>query len=1091
MTDLALPLDGTIVRFLLRVVDRFEGIVTDRDALVANLKAVGLNDAAVTQFQSFLTARASDVSKLSTDLPKLLAVLDSSSPDLLSLITPVKDLWTIVTTLVKDAPKLTALEMPLAPPLPNGDVLGQIVTMAVDRALRESSTALWSALSATGFVGPGASILPALSAALDNPAQYVWQQFHALRRENRLTVMGVLTGPRVISMSSVELGTKESSTPEAVAAFGADVAVFQRVLLRFGADTYGDPVTLTVEILGKETLPPTFVAAVLSVDTIAAPLNLGSLLQLSFDPFNAPFAIAMTDFGSVKQIAGSPPKLTLSAKTPRNFKFGPDGGINLRLQQPVFEVIVTPDSWGATFGITTFELTIPKSAAGELLGIFLPSSGVVLKGKLLFRVDDAGFHFDGGVGLVAKWPDTVRLPGIVIHSLSTSVAVSGSSFPISATGTIVVSLGPVTVTIEGFGIAQPLRLTADGSGNLGILDLQAPSFATPTGIGVAIDASVVKGGGFLRITDTQIAGALELAISLGSMELSVQAFGIIESINGELSFIVIMSVEFSPPIEIFLGLTLNALGGVFGFNRTVDTTGLRGLVRDGRIKDVLIPHDLIARADLVLSAVATVFPAKLTQYLAAPILELGWGRPVSLVKMTAGMVFTFPNPVAIVIIGEFRIAVPDPNEAIIDLQADFAGIIDTTTGNVSFDASLARSRIGTFDVTGDIALRGGSESFVFTAGGFNPLFTPPSDLTTLRRLAISISPSPVLKISADSYFALTASSLQFGAAMYIEAKLGPLGAKGHVSLDTLIHTEPKVHFTATISGDFQLTVGGEELACMSVDVLLEGPGHWHARAHASISLFFFSISGTLDLDWGTDAPVELGPPVDVAQAVRDALAMDATWTHVLPAADAGTVQLRSGVEALHPLGVLRLTQTAAPLDVGLAKFGANAIISSAPVTVAITAAGGVITGAQELFATSQFFNLSDEDRLSKPAFLPFDAGATLQGEAWQVSDAQTAVVVYEESLGEGNVTSDPAPNTFRPLDAIALGWVQLGAAGRARPSLSKPVAAIISVRATSYSVASAATGAIVSAGAASAVIASIRRSVDTIAIADFELREVS
>src|SRR5262249_38417984 len=156
----------------------------------------------------------------------------------------------------------------------------------------------------TGFVGPGASILPALSAAIDNPAKYVWQQFNALRRENRLTVAGVLTGPRVISMSSVELGTKESSTPEAVAAFGADAVGFQRLLLRFAADTYGDPVTLSVEIVGKETLPPTFVAVVLSVDTIAAPLNLGPLLQLSFDPFNAPFAIAMTDFGSVKQIAG-------------------------------------------------------------------------------------------------------------------------------------------------------------------------------------------------------------------------------------------------------------------------------------------------------------------------------------------------------------------------------------------------------------------------------------------------------------------------------------------------------------------------------------------------------------------------------------------------------------------------------------------------------------------------------------------------------------------------------------------------------------------------------------------------------------------
>ena len=120
-------------------------------------------------------------------------------------------------------------------------------------------------------------------------------------------------------MSSVALGTKQSSSPEAVAAFGPDAVVFQRLILNVAADTYGDPITLTLEILGTETLPPTFVAGVLSAGTIAAPVNLGSVLQLSLDPFNAPFAIAMTDFGAVKQIAGSPPKLTLSAQTPRVF----------------------------------------------------------------------------------------------------------------------------------------------------------------------------------------------------------------------------------------------------------------------------------------------------------------------------------------------------------------------------------------------------------------------------------------------------------------------------------------------------------------------------------------------------------------------------------------------------------------------------------------------------------------------------------------------------------------------------------------------------------------------------------------------------
>ena len=88
--------------------------------------------------------------------------------------------------------------------------------------------------------------------------------------------------------------------------------------------------------------------------------------------------------------------------------------------------------------------------------------------------------------------------------------------------------------------------------------------------------------------------------------------------------------------------------------------------------------------------------------------------------------------------------------------------------------------------------------------------------------------------------------------MYLEATLGPIGAKGHISLDTLIRTDPKVHFIASISGGFELTVEGEDVASINVDVLLEGPGHWHARAHASVSLLFFTVSGTIDLNWGTD-----------------------------------------------------------------------------------------------------------------------------------------------------------------------------------------------------------------------------------------------
>ena len=66
-------------------------------------------------------------------------------------------------------------------------------------------------------------------------------------------------------------------------------------------------------------------------------------------------------------------------------------------------------------------------------------------------------------------------------------------------------------------------------------------------------------------------------------------------------------------------------------------------------------------------------------------------------------------------------------------------------------------------------------------------------------------------------------------------------------------------------------------------MLLEGPGRWHARAHAEIGFLFFSVSGTLELRWGS-SDEEPPPAVTVAAEVREALEQPPVWAHVLPAA---------------------------------------------------------------------------------------------------------------------------------------------------------------------------------------------------------------
>jgi len=271
-------------------------------------------------------------------------------------------------------------------------------------------------------------------------------------------------------------------------------------------------------------------------------------------------------------------------------------------------------------------------------------------------------------------------------------------------------------------------------------------------------------------------------------------------------------------------------------------------------------------------------------------------------------------------------------------------------------------------------------------------------------------------------------------------------------------------------------------------VLLEGPGRWHAHAHASIELLFFEVSGTIELAWGEDAGGLL-PAVDAADRVREALKAPTVWSHVMPLADAGLVTLRDGADGLHPLGSLRLTQTVAPLSVPLARFGASPVTSGDPIRVTVTSAGaGTPTRAEELFAPAQFFEMTDDERLSKPPFIPFEAGSTLAGDAYSAAaDPVTVDIVYEE------FTTPPETGGHGLLVKLSPDWLTLaatGAAGRHHAADGPFVPRRdLGLREPEYAAADAASGRRVAAVAGDSLVAtSIRRSADTVLVADYELR---
>ena len=1087
MAEETVPVEAAVAAFLSRVLDDLLEQVADEDAVRRALVALGVETADIDAVTSYVAAQAAAVAHLADAVPPLVQQLARPDPDLLSLVGAATDAFRGATALTSGSPQVSLPALPDA-----GTVLDTLLALAVERVVQTARPATWAAMKSLHLLGPEQAVFTVIEDVLHSPTGFLWQRFQGLRRHLDITIAGIVTGPRTVSVVTVPVSPADTVSALVRSKVPTADVVLQRITLRLAADTYDEPHAVTIEALGHDPGngdAPGFAAVVVTSEAVAEPLRLSSAVTVDLAPLTHPFGVAVTGWGSAVPLVDGEPSLKLGSVLPGGWSFGPAGGLRLQLTGPVLDPQVSATGWALRAGIEQLELTIPQDVAGPVLALLLPAGGVKIRGKLVVVADEHGLHAEGGIGLKTVWPDTLRLPGLLVRGMSTEITTADSGFTLVAAGTITVDLGVLTVTVEGLGLKQPVALRSDGSGNLGLLDLASPELNPPTGVGIAVDAAVVKGGGFLRIEEHGMSGALELVLKLGTVELAIRAVGVLEDVDGRMSFVVVMSVEFTPAIELFLGLTLNAVGGVFGINRTMDAAALTATVRSGRMDDVMFPHDLAARAVEVIAAVKQVYPARVGQVVVGPMLKLGWGRPVSFVTVSVGVVFTFPDPVVIAIIGSLRIGLPTPDVPVIDIRADFAGVINASTGEVSFDASLANSRIAAFDVTGDLALRAGPSGFLFTAGGFYPGFPVPAGLGEVRRLGISLSPSPILQIRAEAYFALTASTVQFGGGLAVVAELGPIGARGGLAIDVLIRTQPTLAFTAQLHGSFRLSFEGEDILSAKLDVLLEGPGRWHARAHAEIGFLFFSVSGTLELRWGS-SDEEPPPAVTVAVEVHKALEAPPVWAHVLPAKDSGTVVLREGADALHPLGRLRLTQSVAPLGVGLAHFGSAGVLDAGPVEVTVVADLAVPQPAEELFAAAQFFDLTDEEKISKPAFVPHLAGYVLEGSTFQLADTLVADVVYEESNGDDRPPS--GSRHFGVLDVAFLDWAVLGAAGRKQQERITVAGALqdLKVNPVSYAVADAATGAVDAAsgfGLDKAFGASNRVSVDRVVMADYEV----
>lgn len=689
--------------------------------------------------------------------------------------------------------------------------------------------------------------------------------------------------------------------------------------------------------------------------------------------------------------------------------------------------------------------SIEAGVGGGPIASLLGGLGTV-QADVVFGVDTVrGLTVGGGARVVL--PAHPKLGALDIQEITLEIP-PGVRGVIDLGTTIKADIGGIIqATVAGAGLRLGIDPAAAAHGNNPLSVALKP----PTGIGLLIDAGLVQGGGFLEERAGGYGGALQLR--LGPVE--VQAVGLL-TLEPSFALVVVMSVSFMPPIDLTFGFTLNQVGGVLGIEHRLDGDALSDGLTSGALDNIMFPTDPVAAAPTILDTLEAVFPVDHGSIVIGPMIEVGWGRPVSFLTAQVGVIISLPDPL-IVIIGRVRIALPAPQLPIVDLRAVVYGEI--APDHLLIKASLNGSRIALFSVNGDIALLlswGGEAEIAITAGGFHPRYPPPKRLGGLHRLSIDMSPPLGLTLRAEAYFAVTSNSVQLGSQIEMGYSLGAADITGHFGFDALVLFSPHFAFSLDANAGLAVHVFGVTLLGVQLQLHLDGPAPWRAQGSAEVEVLWSSVPVDVGpITWGdADNP----PPAlaDARQLVRDALHHNpAAWQALVPPDADRAVRVKPAVPSevevtLHPLGLFEVRQHVLPLETVVSRIGASPVpAGQRRINFGVPLVDGTPAGAlspvTDLFAPGVFLDLSEDQKLSRPSFEPMMAGARIRppGENAPFTGSREADLRYETFVCDdddlsgvhGLATLDVL---FASAKAAALG---AGAAGRSELRATRRYAA--------------------------------------------------
>lgn len=589
----------------------------------------------------------------------------------------------------------------------------------------------------------------------------------------------------------------------------------------------------------------------------------------------------------------------------------------------------------------------------------------------------------------------------------------------------------------------PLRASMEGAGvwiGRWLAEAGAPEW--PDGIGLALNAGPVAGGGFLKFTnENEIAGALQLKI----LGIGAFAYGLYQTLpGGDAAFVALIGIRLPlPGVQLGFGFAVSGFGGLIGINRRADTDLLRERLASGASGDVLFNDDPLRNAPRLLGDMRQFFPPEKGVFLIGPTLQINW---LLILKLDVGLFIELPGPRKIFIAGSARLVLGSEAFALVYLRMDFIGGIDLVKSLIFFDAMLVNSHVlGIFRITGGVALRiafGSNGYFLFTVGGFHPSFSPgPMDLPRVARVGVAVSLG-VVWLKQEMYLAITSNTFQLGARTEAGLEIGPISAHGWFGFDALIQFKP-FYFVARVDAGFDVEVFGVSLCSVRVEGQLSGPGPLTLQAKASVRLLFIKVSAQVTIELSSNPPEPVVAIPDLAAHLKPELSnpenlrMEGEDRSVI--FNGQSIDQDQKVKLLAPVGALIWEQKRVPLAFSIQK--AEGVQLSGWHRLNAASSLGADKPEYDWFGVGTYLNLSDAEALNNSRFEEQQSGLRMDAGVLRSGDKREAKIEIE-------IIKLPARFKFLGLFAVsqyvgkALAGILSERAGGAQPMGGEPAVTV-------------------------------------------------